>query len=141
MNDDFFQVPDEGLAHALIKASNQLLRAGMVKEAAEARCAVKKYRDAKGLKGLTLLKELMAKHRIGVDLFESNFEIHRTIRLEIIRELHAAGLNRHEIGRLLHRDPSTISYWLTPGRREKRMEAMRRRGRNKKARLTIARAA
>lgn len=140
MTNDFSQVPDEGLARALIKASNQLLRAGMVKEASAARCAVKKYRDAKGLKGLALLKELMAKHRIGVDLFESNFEIHRTIRLEIFKELHAAGLSRHEIGRLMNRDPSTISYWLTPGRREKRMVAMRLRGRRRKANLTIAHA-
>jgi hypothetical protein len=57
----------------------------------------------------------MAERKIGKDdFFLSRLPWHVRTRRIAIKRLASAGLNKSEIGRVMHRDQTTISYWLRP---------------------------
>jgi hypothetical protein len=77
-------------------------------------------------KGKAIAKAFMANNMIGEeDLFRSKFAHHVAKRMELLEILNSAGMTRADIARLTGHDPSTISYWLSPGSRDRRKERMR----------------
>ncbi len=75
--------------------------------------------------GIKLVRAVMAEYRLGeVDFFTSRFQEHLKARVDCIKRLSKAGVNKRAIARVMRRDRSTIIYWLSPDQQERKKSRM-----------------